>query len=140
MIPLLTYWNRNTIAQILTGRSAKYSGKGLEYADRNITSSAALLTDMQVVKQAVVLEMERKERSMKRKKTVSAVGILVVLTVVVVFSSSQGTSQTTPPSSSAAQQNEIADMKKQIIALAQRVNTLEVRLEDLYKYKVTPLR
>lgn len=77
---------------------------------------------------------------MKRKNIISAVGMLIVLTVVFVFYSSQGTSQTTLPSSSAGQQNEIGEMREQIVALEQRVNTLEVRLEDLYKYRVTPLR
>jgi len=77
---------------------------------------------------------------MKRKNTISAVVMLIVLAAIFVFYTSQGTSQTTPPSSSAGQQNEIAKMKKQIVALEQRVNTLEGRLADLYKYRVTPLR
>ena len=95
---------------------------------------------MQVVRQTVVLEMKRKERLMKRKNTISAVAILSVLAAVFVFYTSQGTSQTNPPSPSAEQQNEIAKMKKQIVALEQRVNTVEGRLADLYEYRVTPLR
>jgi len=74
---------------------------------------------------------------MKRNNTISAVVMLIVLAAVLVFYSSQGTSQTTPPTSFSGQQNEIAEMKKQIVALEQRIYTLlEERLVDLYRYVV----
>ena len=77
---------------------------------------------------------------MRRKNTISAVVMLIVLAAVLVFYGSQGTSQTTPPSSSAGQENEIAEMRRQIVALKQRVNTIEERLADLDKYRVFPLK
>ena len=98
---------------------------------------------MQVVGQTVVLEIKRKDCVMQTKNKISVVVLFIVLATVLIIYSSQGTSQTTPPLSSAGQQNEIAEMKEQIVALERRVNTLEERLADFHKYheyRVLPLQ
>ena len=75
---------------------------------------------------------------MKRRDVGVLVLPLLILVAVVTVHYSQASSQTAQ-SPTHAQQNEIAELKKQITALEQRVNTLERGLADVYRPKVFPL-
>ena len=75
---------------------------------------------------------------MRRRNVGTVVLFLLVFVAVLTVYHSQASSQRAQ-SLSSTQQSEIAEMKKQIAAPEQRVNTLEERLADVYKPKLWPL-
>ena len=72
---------------------------------------------------------------MKRPSTISALLLSIALASVLMLYISGGTSPTATPASPLEQQREIADLKRQIVGLEQRVNWLSERLTEPQRQK-----